>query len=195
MLVGQLHEGAAGGAVLVHHLDGGAQIVIGDGLAGDLLQLSLDVLILVHGELQAEGGLALLGMGQEDAGQLALHGHAEVLAHGAQGVADGGGNEAVQLIQSAVQQHLQGQLSDGAVEGGAVLLGMGDGLLVAAPDAHGHHAGGNHQLRGSVVGQHADDLLTFLLVLGEDPVRMLGNLRKLVQKNLGAHFSAPSFAA
>ena len=153
------------------------------------------MLILIHSELQAESGLALLRMGQEDAGQLALHGHAEVLAHGAQSVADGGSDEAVQLIQGAIQQHLQGQLSDGAIEGGAVLLGMGDGLLVAAPDAHGNHTCSDYQLHRSVVGQHADDLLTFLLVLREDPVRMLGNLRKLVQKNFGAHFSAPSFAA
>ena len=171
------------------------QVVVGDGLAGDLLQLALHVHVLVHGELQAEGGLTVLGVSQEDAGQLALHGHAVVLAHGAQGVADGGGDDAVQLIQSTVQQHLQGQLADGAVESGAVLLGQGDGLLVAAPDAHGHHAGGYHQLHRGVVGQNADDLLPLLLILGEDPMGVLGILFKLVQQNLGAHFASASFFA
>ena len=151
--------------------------------------------VLVHGELQAESGLTVLGVSQEDAGQLALHGHAEVLAHGTQGVADGGGDDAVQLIQGAVQQHLQSQLSDGAVEGSAVLLGLGDGLLVAAPDTHGHHTSGHDQLHGSKVGQHADDLLTLLLIGGDYPIGVFRTFLKLVQQNFGAHFASASFFA
>ena len=195
MLAGQLDESPAGGAAAVHHLDSGPQVVIGDLLAGNLLQLRLDVHVLVHRELQAESGLAVLGMGQEDAGQLVAHGHADVLAHGPQGITDGGGDDAVQLIQGAVQQHLQRQLGDGAVEGGAVLLSQSNGLLVASPDAHGHHAGGHHQLGRGIVGQHSDHLFALLLVLAQHTVGVLGILLELVQQNLGAHFASASFFA
>ena len=178
VLAGQLDKLPAGGPAAVVYLDSLPQGLVGDGVAGNLLQLLLHMLVLVHGELQAKGGLALLGMGQEDAGQLILHGHPEVLAHGAQGVADGGGDDAVQLVQRAVQQHLQRKLGDGAVEGGAVLLGQRNGLFVAAPDGHGDHAGGINQLLRGVVGQNADDLLALLLVGGQQTVGVLRGLLK-----------------
>ena len=195
MLAGQLDEVPAGGAAAVHDLDGLTQGGVGDGGARDLLQLGLHVHILVHGELQAERGTAILGVRQEDAGQLALHSHAEVLAHGAQRVADGGGDDAVQLIHGAVQQHLQGQLGDGAVEGGAVLLGHGDGLLVAAPDAHGHHTGSQDQLHRSEVRQNANDLLALVLIAGQHTMGVLGHFSKLFPQNLGTHFASSSFFA
>ena len=186
MLAGQLGELPAGGAAAVEYLDGLPDGFVRDGCAGNLLQLLLDVVVLVHGELQAEGRTAVLRMGQENAGQL--------LAHGAQGVADGGGDDAVQLVQRAVQQHLQRKLGDGAVEGGAVLLGQRNGLFVAAPDGHGDHAGGINQLLRGVVGQNADDLLALLLVGGQQTVGVLRGLLKFPNQRFDAHYALPSFA-
>ena len=156
-------------------------------MASQESQLLQHTAVLVLAELNAPIGEAVLGMSQEDAGDLAAHGNAEVLAHGAQSIADGGSDQSIQLIHGAVQQHFQSQLSDGAVEGSAVFLGANDGLIVGTPDAHGHHTGGVNQLLGSVVGQHANNLLALVLELLQLGSRVGSNGRKFLNLCFNAH--------
>ncbi|MPN38575.1 hypothetical protein SDC9_186099 [bioreactor metagenome] len=143
--------------------------------------------ILVQAEFLAVGGSAVLGMGQKNAGQLLAHGHADVLAHGAQCVADGGGNHAVQQVQRTVQQHFKVQLGDGAVKRGAVFLGLRNGLVVAAPQAEGHHPGGGHQLLGRVIGHHADTLFSLRLILFDLLLGVFRHGGKFLYNRFDAH--------
>ena len=159
MIVGQLYKLSADRTALIEDLDGVLDGVVGDLMSGNLLQLALYMIVLIHAELQAEGLEAVLGMSQENNRHLIMHRHTVVLAHGTQGIADGRRDDAVQLIHGSVQKHFQRQLSDGAVERRAVFLRAADGLIVAAPDSHGNHTGGINQLIGSKIGKNADDLL------------------------------------
>ena len=102
VLVGQLHELAAGRTALIVNLDGIPDGLVGNLLAGNLLQVSLHVVVLVCTELESELLETVLRMSQEDNLHLVAHGYAVVLAHGAQGIADGRGDDAVQLVHGAV---------------------------------------------------------------------------------------------
>ncbi|MPM36547.1 hypothetical protein SDC9_83146 [bioreactor metagenome] len=146
--------------------------------------------ILVDAELLAESGLAVLGMGQENAGQLFAHGDADILAHRPQRIADGGGDDAVQQVQGAVQQHLQIKLRNGTVERGAIFLGAGDGLVIAAPHAERHHAGGGHQLLGRVIRHHADALFALRLEFLQLCLRVGRDGGELLYNRFDAHARA-----
>ena len=187
----ELDELAAGGTGLVVDLDGLGNVLALDLVAGDLLQLALDMVILIHAELLAEVGEAVLGMGEEDAGQLLAHGDADVLAHGAQRVADGRGDNAVQQIHRAVEQHLEVELGDGAIEGRAVFLGALLGLVVAAPHAERHHTGGVNQLFGGVIRHHADALFACVLIGLELALGIGGNSGKFINDSFDTHFCTP----
>ncbi len=187
----ELDELAAGGAGLVVDLDGRGDILALDLVTGDLFKTGLDVVVLIEAELLAPVGEAVLGMGEEDAGQLLAHGDADVLAHGAQRVADGRGDDAVQQIHRAVEQHLEVELGNGAIEGRAVFLGALLGLAVAAPHAERHHAGGIDQLLGGVIRHHADALLPRIFTGLELRLGICSNGGKFLHDSFDTHFFAP----
>ena len=137
-------------------------------------------MVLVHAELDAELVKSVLRMSQEDGGHLLAHGDTDVLGHRTQGIADGGGDDAVQVIHGAVQQHLQRQLCDSAVECRAVFLRAGNALGVGAPDSHRDHAGSVHQLFRSVVRKNADDLLALCFIFLQLSLRGSGDFSKFL---------------
>ena len=128
-------------------------------------------------------------MCQEDGGHLLVlgHRHADVLAHRAQGIANGGGDHAVKLIERAIQQHFKAQLRDGAVERCAVFLRHGNGLIVAAPDAHGNHACGINELFGRIVGQNADHFFALCFKICQLLSGMCSNTGQLTDNRFDTH--------
>jgi hypothetical protein len=131
-------------------------------------------------------------MRQENDLHLIAHRNPEVLRHRAQGITDGGGDDAVELIHRTVEQHLKGKLRNGAVEGGTVLLGTVDGLGVAAPDSHRHNAGGIDELLGSIVGQDAHHFLAGGLILLEEFGRTGSGFLEFIQQYFDTHYALPS---
>ena len=125
-----------------------------------------------------------------DGRKLVLHGDPDILRHGAKRVADGGRDNAVEQIAGAVQQHLKVDLGDGAVKCCAILLGLGDRLLIAAPHAQRHHTGSVHQLFGRVVRQDADTLPSRFLVLLQLTPGAGGNRGKFLNQCFDTHVSA-----
>ena len=187
----ELDELTAGSAGLVVDLDGRGNVLALDLVTGDLFKTGLDVVVLIQAELLAPVGKAVLRMGEEDARQLLAHGDADVLAHGAQRVADGRGNDTVQQIHRAVEQHLEVELGDGAIEGRAVFLGALLGLVVAAPHAERHHTGGVNQLFGGVIRHHADALFACVLIGLELALGIGGNSGKFINDSFDTHFCTP----
>ena len=180
VLACELHKTARRTAVTVVELDARLQCLRRNCLRSNLLELALDLVILVHRELQTPLRETVLRMCEEDGRHLAAHCHADVLGHRAQRIADGRRNHAVQLIEGAVQQHLETQLRNRAVERRAVLLCHADGLVVCTPDAHRHHACRIDKLFRRVVRKHTDDLLALCLILLQLRLRMCGDRCKLV---------------
>ena len=192
VLVCQLHELAAGSTACVVNLDGVQNVLVGHIVAGQECQLVQHAAVLVLAELNAPIGETVLGMCQEDAGDLSTNSNTEVLAHGAQSIADGGGDQSIQLIHGAVQQHFQSQLCNVAVEGCAVFLAAHNFLVVAAPDAHGHHTGSVNQLFGSVVGQNAYNLFALSLKLLQLLSRVDGS--EFLNSCFNAHRISPPYS-
>ena len=102
VLACELHKTARRTAVTIVELDARLQCLRRNCLRSNLLKLALDLVILVHRELQTPLRKTVLRMCKEDGRHLAAHCHADVLGHRAQRIADGRRNHAVQLIEGAV---------------------------------------------------------------------------------------------
>ena len=102
VLACELHKTARRTAVTVVELDARLQSLRRNCLRSNLLKLALDLVILVHCELQTPLRKTVLRMCEEDGRHLAAHCHADVLGHRAQRIADGRRNHAIQLIEGAV---------------------------------------------------------------------------------------------
>ena len=94
------------------------------------------MVVLIDTELKTEVLETVLRMCQEDNGHLLAHSYTEVLAHRTKSITDSRCDNTIQLIHSTIQQHLQCQLSDGVVEGRAVLFCTADVLIVGTPHTH-----------------------------------------------------------
>ena len=129
--------------------------------------MAFDFFIGIIGELLAGCILADLRMSQENNRHLIFHSHFEVLAHRTQGIAQDRSDDSVQAVQGAVQEHFQGQLGNGAVEGSTVFLGTDFLFAVAAPYAHGNHACSIDQFFRNVVRQAADGFLALGFIFGQ----------------------------
>ena len=103
---------AHGGVVAVIDLDGGQQLLLGE-RAAQLFKVADDPLIAGLGIGDAVGGLAVLGIGHGDERD-GRHGVLPVLAHGLEGVAQGGDNDGAGAFVGTGDAQLQQGLDDGA---------------------------------------------------------------------------------
>ena len=180
VLVCELHEATRRTAIAIVKLDARLECLRGNCLRSNLLKLTLDLVILIHRELQAPLLKTVLRVCEEDGRHLVTHCDTDVLRHRAQRITYGRRDHAVQLIEGAVQQHLKSELCNRAIESCAVLLRHTDGLVVCTPDTHRHHACRIDKLFRHVVRKHANDLLALCLILLQLRLRMSGNRRKLL---------------
>ena len=139
----QLVDLPHGVVVAVVDLDGVQQLLLGEG-AAQLFQVADDALIAGLGIGHAVGGLAVLGIGHGDEGD-GRHGVLPVLAHGLEGIAQGGDDDSGRALVGTVDAQLQQGLDNGAQEGGTVFLGAVQ-RHIAAPGSHRHEAHGVDKL-------------------------------------------------
>ena len=195
MFVGQFAEFTAGSTALVVHFDGIQDGIIGDFMAADFFQMAFHFVVGIIGELLAGCSLTNLGMSQENNGHLVLHGHFDVLAHGTQGVAQNRGDDPGQAVQGPVQQHFQGLLSQGAVEGSTVFLGTDFLLAVAAPYAHGNHACSIDQFFRHIVRHAANGFFALGFIVGQHGLRAGRYFFELFNKCTDSHCYFPFFSS
>ena len=162
-------------------------------LAAQLLQVADHALVAGFGEGHAVGGLAVLRIGHGDEGD-GGHGILPVLAHGFQGVAQGGDHDGGRAVIRAVDAQLQRGLDDGAQEGGAVFLGPAQ-LGIRAPGTHGDEAHGVDQLVGGVDGSAQHDLLALGQILVHLCLGVGGCFMQLGKQFVGGHVQLAPFCS
>ena len=181
MLAGELHETALLGMTCVVDLDSRADIVIRDRLSCDLFQFFANVRILADRKCKAVQIETVLRMSEENDGHLVAHGDTDILAHGAERITDSGCDHAVKAVHRAVQQHLDSELRDRAVECRAVLFRSADGLLIGSPHAEGDHSRRVNKFFRCIVGKDADSLFPLCLIGAQLSSGRLRNLIKFLE--------------
>ena len=164
-------------------------------MAADFFQMAFYFTVGIVGELLAGSVLTDLGMSQENNRHLVFHGNFEVLAHGTQGIAQYRSDDPVQTVQGAVQEHFQGQLGNGAVEGSTVFFGTDFLFAVAAPYAHGNHACCIDQFFRNIVRQAADGFFALGFIFGQHGLWAGRYLFELFNKCTDSHCYFPFFSS